>query len=403
MGIKPQLLSNLVASLEESSCVKKRGSKMRFFNWTSPIETQARVMDPMASGVIHQIGWNVDPQDLIHIPEHWQLYPAPEKSLHLLLGMIYVFLWFAAIIGNGLVLWIFCSARSLRTPSNMFVVNLAFTDFLMFTSIPIFIYNSFHGGFAAGWLSCQVYALIGSLAGISQGMTNACIAYDRYTTITRPFDGKLTRTKAFLMIVFVWMYTMPWAVLPMFETWGRYMPEGYLTACSFDYLTRTFDNKLFVGSIFTCSYVFPMVAIIFYYSQIVNKVFAHEKALRDQAKKMNVESLRANQQHKNESTELRIAKAAITVCFLFVAAWTPYAVLSLIGAFGDQGLLSPGVSMIPALACKLVACLDPYVYAISHPKYRLELQKRLPWLAIKEESDSQSTVTESSGPPLSTA
>ncbi|CAG9827747.1 unnamed protein product [Diabrotica balteata] len=372
-------------------------------NWTEPLQPLGRVMDPMDEIMVQHIGWNVDADDLIHIPKHWQLYPAPEKSLHFLLGMIYVFLWFLAIIGNGLVLWIFTSAKSLRTASNIFVVNLAFSDFLMFVSMPIFIYNSFNGGFAAGWLSCQVYALIGSLSGISQGMTNACIAYDRYTTITRPFDGKLSKTKAVLMVLFIWVYTLPWALLPMFETWGRYMPEGYLTACSFDYLTTTFDNKLFVGSIFTCSYIFPMTAIIFYYSQIVSKVFDHEKALRAQAKKMNVESLRSNQQLKNESAEVRIAKAAITVCFLFVASWTPYAVLALIGAFGDQSLLSPGVSMIPALTCKLVACLDPYVYAISHPRYRIELQKRLPWLAIKEESDSQSTVTETSSPPPSTA
>lgn len=89
-----------------------------------------------------------------------------------------------------------------------------------------------------------------------------------------------------------------------------------------------------------------------------------------QAKKMNVESLRSNQAQQSQSVEIRIAKAAITVCFLFVASWTPYAVLALIGAFGDQRLLTPGVTMIPALACKLVACIDPYVYAISHPRYR---------------------------------
>lgn len=85
---------------------------------------------------------------------------------------------------------------------------------------------------------------------------------------------------------------------------------------------------------------------------------------------MNVESLRTNQNQQDQSVEVRIAKAAITVCFLYVASWTPYAVLALIGAFGDQTLLTPAVTMIPALACKFVACLDPYVYAISHPRYR---------------------------------
>lgn len=59
---------------------------------------------------------------------------------------------------------------------------------------------------------------------------------------------------------------------------------------------------------------------------------------------MNVESLRANQSSGAESAEIRIAKAALTVCFLFVASWTPYGVMALIGAFGDQQLLTPGVS-----------------------------------------------------------
>lgn len=77
---------------------------------------------------------------------------------------------------------------------------------------------------------------------------------------------------------------------------------------------------------------------------------------------------------------------------------------ALIGAFGDKSLLTPGVTMIPACACKFVACLDPYVYAISHPRYRLELQKRLPWLAINEKSlsDTASRVTEVTQPGMAT-
>lgn len=157
-----------------------------------------------------------------------------------------------------------------------------------------------------------------------------------------------------------------------------------MTSCTFDYLTNTFDNHLFVAVIFTCSYVIPMSMIIYFYSKIVGNVCRHEKTLREQAKKMNVDSLRSNQANANQSAELRIAKAAITICFLFVASWTPYGVLALIGAFGDSNLLTPGVTMIPACTCKFVACLDPWVYAISHPRYRLELQKKLPWLAISE-------------------
>jgi len=61
--------------------------------------------------------------------------------------------------------------------------------------------------------------------------------------------------------------------------------------------------------------------------------------MRLQAKKMGVESLRSNQQQNQTSTEIRIAKAAISICFLFVLSWTPYAVMALIGAFGNQYVL----------------------------------------------------------------
>nr|APY20676.1 ultraviolet sensitive opsin 1 [Xanthostigma xanthostigma] len=349
----------------------------------------------MGEADMRLLGWNVPEKERIHIPEHWFAYPEPPASIHYLLGLLYIAFMFFATIGNGLVIWVFSSAKALRTPSNMFVVNLAICDFFMMVKTPLFIYNSFHRGYALGHLGCQTFALIGALTGISAALTNACIAYDRYTTIAKPFDGKLSRTKALCMVLFVWLYALPWGLLPLLEIWGRFVPEGYLTACSFDYLTNTFDTKMFVGVIFTFSYLIPMSMVIYYYSQIVSHVVNHEKTLREQAKKMNVESLRSNQNQASQSAEIRIAKAAITICFLFVASWTPYAVLALIGAFGDQSLLTPGVTMIPACTCKFVACLDPYVYAISHPRYRIELQKRLPWLAIKESapSDSASNVS----------
>nr|QWV42649.1 ultraviolet sensitive opsin [Astenopholis sp. CRS 2021] len=360
-----------------------------------------RVMEN--SGGRRTLGWNLSPEELLYIPEHWLVYPEPEASIHYLLAIVYIGFFFVALIGNGLVLWIFSAARSLRTPSNMFVVNLAFCDFIMMAKAPIFIYNSFNRGFAAGHVFCQIFAFVGSLSGIGAGMTNACIAYDRYTTISNPLEGKLTKIKALVIISCIWAYTLPWAILPLLEVWGRFVPEGYLTACSFDYFMDSFDNRMFVGVIFTFSYVIPMTLIIYFYSQIVGHVVSHEKALKEQAKKMNVESLRSNVSQGAQSAEIRIAKAAITICFLYVASWTPYAVISMIGSFGDASVLTPGVTMIPALACKLVACIDPWVYAISHPRYRVELQNRLPWLAIKEESETQSTATGQTTVPQNTA
>lgn len=71
------------------------------------------------------------------------------------------------------------SAKSLRTSSNVFVLNLAFCDFLMMSKIPILVYNSFHQGMALGPFWCEYYGLIGSVSGVGAAITNAFIAYDR--------------------------------------------------------------------------------------------------------------------------------------------------------------------------------------------------------------------------------
>lgn len=88
-----------------------------------------------------------------------------------------------------------------------------------------------------------------------------------------------------------------------------------------------------------------------------------------QAKKMGVKSLSAGQDEK--SAEIKIAKVAVGIFFLFLSAWTPYATVAMLGAFhSNRAVLTPFASMVPAMFAKSVACIDPWVYAISHPKFR---------------------------------
>lgn len=140
-----------------------------------------------------------------------------------------------------------------------------------------------------------------------------------------------------------------------------------------------------------------MVIICVYYTKLFFHVRDHEKMLAEQAKKMNVKSLSANHNFATMSVELRIAKAAMTIYLLYVFSWTPYATVSLLGTFGYRHLITPFASMIPCCCAKLVSCIDPWVYAASHPKYRAELENRLPWLGIKERSVAASSCNEHDG------
>jgi r-opsin len=113
------------------------------------------------------------------------------------------------------------------------------------------------------------------------------------------------------------------------------------------------------------------MVIIFCYYHIVGAIYKHEEALREQAKKMNVTSLRSNSDQNAQSAEIRVAKIAMMNITLWVAAWTPYAAICLQGAVGNQDKITPLVTILPALIAKSASIFNPIVYAISHPKYRL--------------------------------
>lgn len=226
--------------------------------------------------------------------------------------------------------------------------------------------------------ACEFYGLIGGIFGLMSINTMATIAIDRYLAIARPIHAakKMTRKKAFLMIVTVWLWSLASSLPPLFG-WGRYIPEGFQTSCTFDYLTRTDNNRTYIFFLYIFGFAVPLGVIIVSYGLIVRAVRNHEEEMKKTAKKMNAE-LRTNQEERK--MEIKVAKIAMMILVLYLMSWTPYATVALIGQFGDATFVTPFWSEIPVIFAKASAMHNPIVYALSHPKFRSAVQKRLPWL-----------------------
>lgn len=55
---------------------------------------------------------------------------------HQIIGFVIFWLGIISMTGNYIVMRVFTSDKSLRTPSNLLIVNLAFSDFcMMFTNV----------------------------------------------------------------------------------------------------------------------------------------------------------------------------------------------------------------------------------------------------------------------------
>ncbi|XP_066989863.1 compound eye opsin BCRH1-like [Macrobrachium rosenbergii] len=340
------------------------------------------------------------PEEIKHmVHQHWYSFPPVNPMWHYLLGVIYIFLGFFSITGNLIVIHLYFKAKFLQTPANLLVVNLAVSDMIMLTTnFPPFAYNCFMGGrwmFSAFY--CQLYAALGAVTGVCSIWSLVMISWDRYNIICNSFNGpKLTAGKAKMMCLFCWAMAIGWA-LPPFFGWGKYIPEGILDSCSYDYISQDFNTKSYNMCIIFFDFCLPATFIAGSYIFIVKAIFAHEAAMRQQAKKMNVANLRSNEA-ESQRAEVRIAKTAIANVSLWLCCWVPYAIITIQGVSGNYHNITPLVTMLPALLAKSASCYNPFVYAISHPKFRLAITQYLPWFCVHEEEkkydDNQTSNTE---------
>ncbi|KAK7507135.1 hypothetical protein BaRGS_00001070, partial [Batillaria attramentaria] len=213
-----------------------------------------------AGAVISQGSWH----------RHWQGMDPATDTQHLILGIVMVILSAASILGNALVVWTCVRYRSLRTSSNLLVVNLAFGDlFMCVLDFPLFAAASFLGGWPFGDTVCQVYAMTTATAGLVTINTLAVISLDRYYAVVHRLNPR-QHTSRWIMggaVALVWVYSVLWAAAPVLG-WGNYILDGIGTTCTFDYLTRTAHNRSFVLSITVGNFVLPLAVIVFCYVRI---------------------------------------------------------------------------------------------------------------------------------------
>lgn len=223
---------------------------------------------------------------------------------------------------------------------------------------------------------CRYYGFIGGLSGTVSIVTLAAISLDRYYVIKYPLNRRFTNLRAKVCVVVTWVYGAVFAAIPLLEVGlGTYVPEGYLTSCSYDYLTEDRNARLFILVFFVAAWVAPFVMISYCYATIFYVATVKRRFRTDMS--ASAESSRHVKQEERRKQETKLALVVFLVIGLWFAAWTPYAVVSLLGIAGRKDLIHPFYSMIPALFCKSASCADPFVYAFTHPRFKEEIRKAL--------------------------
>ncbi|KAF7231493.1 opsin-5 isoform X2 [Nothobranchius furzeri] len=260
-------------------------------------------------------------------------------------------------IGNGYVIYVTIKRKTKLKPPELMTVNLALFDFgISVTGKPFFVASSFSHRWLFGWNGCRFYGWTGFFFGCGSLITMTVVSLDRYLKICHLQYGTwLKRRHTFLCLAFVWVYAAFWATMPLVG-WGNYAPEPFGTSCTLDWwlAQASVSGQSFVMTMLFSCLILPASIIVYSYVMIICKVKSTSEEISHYDARI----------RNNHALEMKLTKVAMLICAGFLIAWIPYAVVSVVSAFGEPNSIPIPVSVIPTLLAKSSAMYNPIIYQL---------------------------------------
>merc|ERR1719483_1873707 len=116
---------------------------------------------------------------------HWLSFPPSNPFFAVAIAIFYAILTVVILSANGFIIFLFVKEPSLRTPNNLFVLNLSISDFLLILCEgPPIVFAPFYGYYwSYGSTACTLYGFAGGVFGVVSIWTAVFIGYDRYNRI----------------------------------------------------------------------------------------------------------------------------------------------------------------------------------------------------------------------------
>lgn len=148
---------------------------------------------------------------------------------------IYACISLLGALGNGLVIFAVARRPEMRTTRNVFIVNLALSNFLLaLILVPFLWLPTYRIEFPYGAFMCKVANAFPSTNIFCSTLTVSVIAVDRYYVVVRARlgPGKVKTTQAILIASAIWIISFSLSILYLlhFDTNHYDLPSGILPA-----------------------------------------------------------------------------------------------------------------------------------------------------------------------------
>ncbi|CAF1150452.1 unnamed protein product [Brachionus calyciflorus] len=208
-------------------------------------------------------------------------------------------------------------------------------------------------------LGCVVSGFLMYFIGCTSIYIMALISLERYFMIYNSLKTKLNSNQVLFSIFVCGILGFIWAFLPIVG-WSHYSLEGALTSCSVEWNERNFNVLSYNVTIFITVFFIPILIIVITNFKLIKLI----KDFKNVYKKFNFVYMR-----KKYNAERKATFSMIYLTTGFVISWSPYALVSVYGAFLDQKV-SPLMGTIPSMFAKSTLLWTSLLYIYSNRKIR---------------------------------
>ncbi|XP_068521642.1 olfactory receptor 14A16-like [Anas acuta] len=293
------------------------------------------------------------------------------RELQLLHFALFLGIYLAALLGNGLILTAVACDHRLHTPMYFFLLNLALLDLgSISTTVPKAMANSLHDTRAISYAGCVAQVFLFPFLISAEYFILTVMSYDRYIAICKPLHyGSLLGSRACAqMAAAAWGSTFLYGLLHTANTFSLPLcggnsvdqffceiPQILKISCSRSYL-----RSFWVLVIGACLASMCFVFILFSYVQIFRAVL-----------RMPSEQGR----HKAFSTCL----PHLFVVSLFIST-------GFFAYLKPPSISSPYLNLVvTALYSVMPPTLNPFIYSMRNKELKWAIRKMISWILLNSD------------------
>nr|KAG5700557.1 hypothetical protein BaRGS_015353 [Batillaria attramentaria] len=284
-----------------------------------------------------------------------------------IVGTCLIFIIVPAIVMNSFVIWSFAVRHKTIVSVDYYILTLAINDLCS----PVFAYplamiSTFSHRWIFGQTGCVINGFLGFFFGIADIFVLSLLSFTRFLCVCCPMTfSRLTKCKVLLSLLAALSLAGFWALCPLVG-WGVYGPEPFGTSCTLDWAA---PDRSYVTCVFMVCLALPLTVMTVSYGSILHSTSAASRRLRRHG---------GDGRLRRARHEIRLIKITLLMSVCFLAAWTPYAVVSMASAYMEDLEVPGTVSIFPTLLAKTSHLSNPVVYFVMNSRF----SRQRPWCSV---------------------